>query len=133
MKHTPALLAAVFALLLAACSSMPDSPGASYTPPAMPTKLVNGALVDNDGMTLYTFDKDATPGKSACNDKCLFNWPAYFATPDDTAKGDYTIFERDDGMTQWAYKGKPLYYYEKDKKPGDRLGEAVANWKLAKP
>jgi predicted lipoprotein with Yx(FWY)xxD motif len=36
-------------------------------------------------------------------------------------------------MTQWAYKGKPLYNFAKDKKAGDKTGEAVANWKVAKP
>lgn len=26
---------------------------------------------------------------------------------------------RDDGKKQWAFKGKPLYYWIKDQKPGD--------------
>ena len=26
---------------------------------------------------------------------------------------------RDDGSRQWAFKGKPLYYWAKDQKPGD--------------
>jgi predicted lipoprotein with Yx(FWY)xxD motif len=24
---------------------------------------------------------------------------------------------------QWAYDGKPLYYYDDDKKPGDKTGD----------
>lgn len=30
--------------------------------------------VDHNGMTLYTFDKDAG-GKSMCNGDCATNWP----------------------------------------------------------
>ena len=36
-----------------------------------PAKLANGALVAANGMTLYTFDKDAAnSGKSMCNGPC---------------------------------------------------------------
>ncbi|MGH8849358.1 MAG: COG4315 family predicted lipoprotein, partial [Casimicrobiaceae bacterium] len=30
---------------------------------------------------------------------------------------------RDDGSKQWAYDGKPLYHWSKDKKPGDMTGD----------
>jgi predicted lipoprotein with Yx(FWY)xxD motif len=33
----------------------------------------------------------------------------------------------------WAYEGKPLYTYSKDKKPGDATGEGVGGvWRAAK-
>ena len=48
--------------------------------------------------------------------------------------GDYTIIARDDGRRQWAYKGKPLYVWSKDGKPGDQSGEAFDNvWRVARP
>jgi predicted lipoprotein with Yx(FWY)xxD motif len=34
---------------------------------ADPASIVNGAMVAGNGMTLYTFDADKTPGTSACN------------------------------------------------------------------
>jgi predicted lipoprotein with Yx(FWY)xxD motif len=45
----------------------------------------------------------------------------------------YTIITRDDGAKQWAYKGKPLYLWIKDTKPGDRTGDGFNNaWRLAR-
>jgi predicted lipoprotein with Yx(FWY)xxD motif len=35
------------------------------------------------------------------------------------ASGDYSIITRDDGKKQWAFKGKPLYFWAKDQKAGD--------------
>ena len=41
---------------------------------------------------------------------------------------------RDDGSKQWAYKGKPVYFWSKDQKAGDRTGDGVTNaWRLARP
>ncbi|HEV8720806.1 MAG TPA: hypothetical protein VGW77_09225 [Candidatus Binatia bacterium] len=98
-----------------------------------PTQVNRGALTNTAGMTLYTFDKDP-PGKSACNDKCAVNWPPLMAKAGDTGTGDYTIITRDDGSKQWAYKGKPLYLWSKDQKPGDTTGDGVGKvWHTAKP
>ena len=89
-----------------------------------PTKMMNGVLVNTSGMTLYTFDKDPKGGgKSACNGGCAKNWPPLMAKASDKASGDYTIITRDDGSKQWAYEGKPLYLWVKDKKPGDMTGD----------
>ena len=40
-----------------------------------------------------------------------------------------------DGSKQWAYKGKPLYTFAKDTKPGDVTGDGFLNgaWHLAMP
>ncbi len=86
-------------------------------------------------MTLYTFDKDtAGNGKSVCNGPCATSWPPLAAMATDKASGDYTIVTRDDGAKQWAYKGKPLYLWANDKKPGDKTGDGVGGvWKIAKP
>jgi predicted lipoprotein with Yx(FWY)xxD motif len=85
-------------------------------------------------MTLYTFDKDtAGGGKSACNGPCATSWPPLLAAADAKAGGDYSIITRDDGTKQWAYKGKPLYLWVKDSKPGDRTGDGFNNaWRLAR-
>jgi len=73
------------------------------------------ALVDGKGMTLYIFDKDTT-GKSACNGPCATSWPPFASAADAKAAGDWSIVTRDDGGKQWAYKGKPLYGWNKDSK-----------------
>ncbi len=105
---------------------------------AAPTKSATSAkgdiLTDEKGMSLYTFDKDAE-GKSACNGPCATNWPVLKAEAGDKAADNYTIIARDDGSKQWAYKGKPLYTFAKDRKPGDITGDGFLNgaWHLAKP
>jgi predicted lipoprotein with Yx(FWY)xxD motif len=104
--------------------------------PAMPSgvKSSGGMLVNATGMTLYTFDKDAA-GKSNCNGPCATNWPPLMAEAAAKPSGDWTVVTRDDGGKQWAYKGKPLYLWIKDTKPGDATGEGMANntWHVAKP
>lgn len=101
---------------------------------AAPARVEAGMLVGANGMTLYTFDKDvAGSGKSVCNGPCAANWPPLFASDADRAHGDWSIVTRDDGKKQWAFKGKPLYYWVKDQKPGDRTGDGVNNvWRIAK-
>lgn len=102
---------------------------------AEPAQMSGGMLVGANGMTLYTFDKDAAgSGKSMCNGPCATNWPPLYAMDGDTASGDYSVVVRDDGKKQWALKGKPLYYWAKDQKPGDTTGDGFNNvWHVAKP
>ncbi|VVO72666.1 hypothetical protein PS838_01379 [Pseudomonas fluorescens] len=105
------------ALLVTAALTLPTMVFA-----ADPGMVKDGMLVDHKGMTLYTFDND-TGGKSACTGKCAENWPPLKATTADKAEGKWTIIKRDDGTMQWAFDGKPLYYFVQDKKPGDMTGD----------
>jgi predicted lipoprotein with Yx(FWY)xxD motif len=92
------------------------------------------SLVDTHGMTLYTFDRDNAPGKSNCNGKCASNWPPFAATANAADMGSWTVIVRNDGSKQWAYKGKPLYRWMDDKKPGDADGDGRFNvWHIAAP
>jgi predicted lipoprotein with Yx(FWY)xxD motif len=102
---------------------------------AAPAKVADGMLVGPNGMTLYTFEKDvAGSGKSVCNGPCAANWPPLMASESDKPSGDYTLIMRDDGKKQWAVKGKPLYFWSKDSKPGDKTGDGVLKlWQTAKP
>jgi predicted lipoprotein with Yx(FWY)xxD motif len=85
----------------------------------------DGVLVDAAGMTLYTFDKDtAGSGKSACNGPCAQAWPPVAVT-DTRVASPYSVVTREDGAKQLAYKGKPLYLFAKDAKPGERKGDKV--------
>lgn len=128
MKTKSLALALLASTALFACS-------ASNTRPAAPVAVADGMLTGGNGMTLYTFDKDAAnSGKSVCNGPCATNWPPLFAMDGDMASGDYGIVTRDDGKKQWAYKGKPLYYWIKDQKAGDKTGDGFNGvWRIAKP
>ncbi|MBX3611363.1 MAG: hypothetical protein KF871_15830 [Hydrogenophaga sp.] len=118
---------ALGAALLGGCASMYAS--------AAPAKVADGMLVGPNQMTLYTFDRDsAGSGKSVCNGPCATNWPPLMAAAGDSASGDYSVITRDDGSKQWAFKGKPLYYWIKDAKPGDKTGDGFNNvWHIVKP
>jgi predicted lipoprotein with Yx(FWY)xxD motif len=102
---------------------------------AAPTKTADGVLTGPNGMTLYTYDRDvASSGKSVCNGNCAALWPPLMAAETDQGSGGYTVIVRDDGKKQWAYQGKPLYYWVRDTKPGDKTGDGFNQvWKAAKP
>lgn len=90
-------------------------------------------LADAKGMSLYTFDKD-TAGVSNCNDNCASVWPPYLSKGPANLPTGFIIITRKDGSSQYTYQGKPLYYYAKDAKAGDTLGDGVGGvWHLAKP
>ncbi|WP_112664499.1 COG4315 family predicted lipoprotein [Microvirga flavescens] len=90
-------------------------------------------LVDGKGMTLYTYDRDE-PNKSNCVGMCAQNWPPLTAVADAKGTGEWTVITRADGTKQWAHKGKPLYGWTKDSKPGDVMGDGVNNvWHVAQP
>ena len=119
---------------LAAIIALAAVSGCSMYGSSSPAKTMDGALVGANGMTLYTFDRDAAgSGKSVCNGPCATNWPPLTATAAPSGEG-YSLVTRDDGAKQVAYKGKPLYYWSKDMKPGDKTGDGVNNlWRTATP
>ncbi len=123
MRILPAAL--LCATLLSGCASMSNAPA----------KVADGVLTGANGMTLYTFDRDvAASGKSVCNGPCATNWPPLMAAQADKPSGDYTVIVRDDGQRQWAFKGKPLYFWAKDTKPGDKTGDGFNKiWQVARP
>jgi predicted lipoprotein with Yx(FWY)xxD motif len=127
MMFKKTALTLILVATLAACSMMPSSSSG-------PAKMTDGVLTGTNGMTLYTFDKDVTgSGKSVCNGPCATNWPPLMAADSDKAAGDYTIITRDDGKKQWARMGKPLYFWAKDTKAGDKTGDGFNNiWHVIK-
>src|SRR3984957_15238878 len=124
----------ITAAIAASILSIGIAAALAQTAPAKTADTAKGkALTDAKGMTLYTFARDAS-GKSNCNGACATNWPPLLASADAKASGDWTIVTRDDGGKQWAYKGKPLYEFAKDTKPGDVTGDGVNSvWHIAAP
>lgn len=85
---------------------------------------------DKDGFNLYVFDNDDTE-ISNCNNACLVDWPAFIPNEEEVAIANYTIFERNDGTKQWAYKGKPVYFFRGDAERGDINGAEIGGvWHL---
>ena len=130
-----ALITAVAtAALLAACGTTGTSRTSAATP-STPTQAADGTLIGPDGRTLYTFSRDvAGSGKSVCVETCATNWPPLGVAAAAQPRGDYTIITRADGSKQWAFRGMPLYYFIKDTKPGDEMGQGMGGvWNVAKP
>jgi len=131
MKHLIKICAAaVVALSLAACSA-PDIKTSS----ADFVKVTNGILTSSYGKTIYTFDKDQVgSGKSECVSTCADNWPPVYVEPGIMLSGDFAAINRNNGQKQLTYKGKPLYFFVKDKNPGDKTGDNVNNvWHVVTP
>jgi predicted lipoprotein with Yx(FWY)xxD motif len=111
-----------------AATSASPSAGAATVNLGQNDKL-GSFLVDDKGMTLYLFTKD-TPNTSVCYDKCAVAWPPLLTTGAPVAgqgvdASKFGTTTRKDGSMQVTYNGWPLYYYEKDKAPGDVTGQGV--------
>jgi len=85
-----------------------------------------------DGHTLYFFDPDPV-GETICFDACELDWPPLYADTGAVAFGNLSLVNRPGQAKQWAYQGKPLYYYVNDSQPGDILGDVITDWTIATP
>ena len=84
------------------------------------------------GMTLYTFDNDAG-GKPTCEGDCAKIWPPYAGLAGENFGEGWTLVPRADGTLQWAYDTKPVYFFVKDTKAGEMLGDGVKGiWHVIK-
>ena len=133
MTTKAAILAVFTIVLLAAGSAYADH----HAVKVAKKDGVGSYLTDIKGMTLYYFKKDSQ-GKSACEGPCVEKWPLYYretvAPKDGLAAGDFGTITRTDGKKQTTYKGMPLYYFFKDKKPGDTQGQGVNDvWYVVNP
>lgn len=95
-------------------------------------------LVDSEGMTLYYFTRDVTPGQSVCFGGCLEAWPPLLLgdgealAAGEAVSGTLGAVPRDDGSMHVTYRGRPLYYWQGDTAPGETTGEGVGNvWYVA--
>ncbi|WP_454198162.1 hypothetical protein [Nocardia sp. Marseille-Q1738] len=87
---------------------------------------------DGPGRSLYRFDKDtAKPSVSNCAGQCAVTWPPLTVARDQSVYASGVdpqlvgFIERADGTCQITIGGWPVYYFSKDKKPGDLLGQGV--------
>ena len=123
------LIALVASAILAACASMTGVALAPFT------KANDGVLAGNNNMTLYIYTKDvASSGKSVCNGMCATNWPPLLVDGSPMVSNGYSVITRDDGKKQIAFNGMPLYFYAKDVKPGDKIGDGRSEgaWQIIK-
>ncbi|WP_457946785.1 COG4315 family predicted lipoprotein [Pseudarthrobacter sp. alpha12b] len=125
--------------------SSSSSPSASSSPASSAAELKTASssagsiVVDAKGMSLYFFTKDTKDsGSSACTGSCLVQWPPLTTTSGSpTAQGvtgKLGTITTPDGKKQVTLNGMPLYYFAKDTKAGDVLGQGVGGvWYLSDP
>jgi len=86
---------------------------------------------DKHGFTLYTFDNDPL-NASVCAGACITAWPPLLADSGAQAEAPLSIVDVADGQKQWAYKGKPLYFWIGDSAAGHNFGDEQNNvWQTA--
>jgi predicted lipoprotein with Yx(FWY)xxD motif len=94
----------------------------------------NGWVFTNiDAKPLYTTDDDKAAGKPTCvGGACGQLWAPFLASQLSKPVGDFSVVKRSDGVSQWAYKGRPLYTHAGDREPGDTVGNALdGKWRTA--
>ncbi len=95
------------------------------------TTSLGVVVVDSQGMVLYMYTKDTQGTQtSACTGGCAAIWPMALADSTPTLTGiTGTVAEipAAGGGKQLTLNGWPLYYYAKDKAPGDTLGQGVGS------
>lgn len=132
MGHTLQTLTAIALLVSGAALAAPPTPAAPAEVKlhATPARWI---LTDLKGMTLYTFDRDVTPGVSSCFKACAEKWPPLMAPADAKPMGEWTVIKRADEGFQWAYRDKPLYRFVRDAFAGSQFGERPENdlWHVA--
>jgi predicted lipoprotein with Yx(FWY)xxD motif len=148
----PAAIAVL--LLVGACGGGSSATPASTpapTPTAAPNVVATSAMVagasmtiltDDKGLTLYRWATDKGTAKINCVGGCAAVWPPFVLPATSTTPaagagvtGTLTVLANPDGKGQQVlYNGWPLYYYSKDKAPGDTTGQGVAGkWFVVTP
>ena len=100
-------------------------------------------IADGSGRAVYVLDDDSSNG-AACTQLCLAIWPPVAvgnAIPQSSDSAvlhsNIGVVTRDGGTVQITFRGRPLYYYLGDQKPGDTRGHHVEDswgeWKLISP
>ena len=97
-------------------------------------------LTDSKGISLYMFTPDKQKNNiSTCYDQCAVTWPPLLISSGKPTLapgivGTLDTTNRRDNTSQVTYNGMPLYYYIKDKKPGDVYGQNIENkWFVVNP
>lgn len=110
------------------------SPAASPAAAAATIAVANNPklgsmLVDGKGKTMYLFVADKSTA-STCYSNCASIWPPVLTTgaPQAGTGAQASLLgttNRTDGTVEVTYAGHPLYYFFKDKGPGDTTGQGV--------
>lgn len=131
-----ALLAAL-ALVLALATGAAASGSSKVVAKEAPSESLGATvLTRTNGHTLYSLSVE-THGKFVCTGGCLRTWKPLVVSRGVKPKGPVPLgtIRRPDGRIQVTFKGRPLYSFDGDAKPGEANGEGfkdVGTWHAAK-
>jgi predicted lipoprotein with Yx(FWY)xxD motif len=130
MNPTGTLIVSL-ALITAATAATADSHGNDL----VHSREFRGSvyMMNQTHMTLYVHDGDS-PSFSTCTGECAETWPPALLPEGSQLGENYTLFRRDDGTMQIAYKGRPLYLYSGDARVGETNGDGIGGiWSISRP
>lgn len=146
MRHRTTLIAAALATGLGLGAGAPALAADAAALQVEESELYGRYLTDGAGRTLYIFTADTQGGEGrkaviACGDDgCLQRWPLLTGDAPEAAEGVQAELigslphGEDRAIT---YNGWPLYYFYKDKGPGDVGGQDIGSfggeWYLIAP
>jgi len=122
------LIIAASTLIFAGCATNYNNTSTKTTEMHKTMSKAVNFLADDNGMALYTFDKDSK-NRSNCYGGCEKKWPVFYGNasklnlPVGINGNDFGTIKRDDGKMQTTYMSKPLYYFFKDTKAGEIKGD----------
>lgn len=156
IRRSRFVLSALAAVVLGMACGLSSNQGTASTPTPAPTPtptpvvktasaMVDGKamtiLVGENGMTLYYYTPDKGTGKANCTGQCLTAWPPLLLpsgvdkpTGESGVTGTLGTVASSNGGMQVTYNGWPLYFWQKDAKPGDTTGQNVGGkWFVVPP
>lgn len=98
-------------------------PGLSVT-----TTLRGRILQTTRGFSVYAFDGDSGK-RSGCDAACEQAFVPVQAPATARAHGEWSLFTRESGERQWAFRGRPLYTHAGDTRVRSVEGGDVPGWK----
>jgi predicted lipoprotein with Yx(FWY)xxD motif len=126
----------VIALGVAAVAAPTASSAATTVKTAHNKRLHHTILVNRRGLSLYSLSAERR-GRFICTDSsCLSFWTPLVVARETHPSGARSLgtVRRPDGKTQVTYKGRPLYTFNDDRRPGQVGGEGfrdVGVWHAA--
>ncbi len=108
---------------------IPVGPSPTIPPQFHVQSTMRGRLITtHDGWSVYVNKWDGTKATN-CKGACLDGWEPILAPAYASPVGEWTLFEREPGVKQWAFRGAPLYRYVTDRKIHSMDGSDIPGWR----
>jgi predicted lipoprotein with Yx(FWY)xxD motif len=84
-------------------------------------------LVTSQGASVYALANER-PDKLVCAAECAHAWQPVLAPALSRPQGAFTVFERESGIRQWAFRGEPLYARVGEERAHSLEGADAPGW-----